>query len=366
VSFSLPILTHAQHPVGGPRLPTPAHAPHTHRRMIDSHGRTIRELRLSITDRCNFRCTYCMEPDVRFMPASESLSVDELIRAARLCVSLGVKKVRITGGEPTLHPRLPAIIQGLAALEINDLAMTTNGSLATPPALAAWKAAGLRRITFSIDSLRPETFAAITRSATSPDQVVQAIAAAQRAGFEHVKVNAVVVRGVNEEAVGPLTLLARDMGFEMRFIEFMPLDSARAWDTASLVPASEIASLVHAAAPVKPIGRRDESGTAEIYEFQSSARSGGAAPSGSVGIIAPVTRSFCGACSRLRITADGKIRPCLFSTDEYDLRGPMRRGASDDELAQTLIDATFTKQAGHGITSAGFTQPARPMSAIGG
>jgi cyclic pyranopterin phosphate synthase len=360
--IALPLLSSKPGP-GAPEAPaalTPA-PEHVRggRTMIDSHGRTIRDLRLSITDRCNFRCVYCMEPGVRFMRGSELLSVAELVRLGRIAVGLGVEKVRVTGGEPTVHPGLADIIAGLSGAAVPDLALTTNGSLMDGPSLGAWRRAGLSRITVSIDSVRAERFAALTRSRVAPGRVIQGVREARRAGFDRVKLNAVVVRGFNEDEVAPLAGLARELGVEMRYIEFMPLDAARAWDRSRLVPASEIVERIDAAYPLTAAGREDPSSTSLLYRFADGAP-------GRVGVIAPVTRPFCGACSRLRITADGKVRPCLFSRDEWNVRGLLRGGASDREIAGFLADVTWNKQAGHGISSSGFRQPARTMSAIGG
>ena len=355
MSLSLPVL--ADRP---PRVPPPAPQAATRRaRMIDSHGRTIRELRLSVTDRCNFRCVYCMDPGVRFMPDAALLSVEEMVRAAGVCVGLGVEKVRITGGEPTVHPRLTEIIGGVAGLGVDDVAMTTNGALVNEPALRRWRDAGLRRITVSIDAVDPGAFAAITRSRTAPGAVLAAVEAALAVGLTRTKLNAVIVRGRNEGEVPALAGLARRYGVEMRFIEFMPLDSGHHWDWSCLVPASEIVERVEAAYPLTPLGRDGPSGTALEYAFADGAP-------GRIGIIAPVTRPFCGQCSRLRITADGKVRPCLFSRQEWDLRAVLRGGADDEGVARFLADVTWTKQAGHGISTPGFQQPDRPMSAIGG
>jgi cyclic pyranopterin phosphate synthase len=332
------------------------------RRMIDSHGRTIRDLRLSITDRCNFRCVYCMDPDVRFAAPGLLLTPDELVRLGAIAGSLGVTKVRLTGGEPTLHPRLTGIIAGLRAATAAEIALITNASRLTRESLAAWKAAGLARLTISIDSLRDDRFARLTRSACTPADVVAGARMALAAGLAPLKLNAVLIRGFNDDEAADLAALARSLGAEMRFIEYMPLDSAHAWDASKWVPAAETRAAIEARFPLIPAGDDEPSSTARTYRFADL-------PAGSaarVGFIAPVSTPFCGACSRLRITADGKVRPCLFSTTEWDIFTPLRAGATDDELADFLIDATWTKQAGHGITSPTFTQPARPMSAIGG
>lgn len=331
----------------------------TRRRLIDSHGRTIRDLRLSITDRCNFRCVYCMEPDVRFAEQADLLTVDEIHRLVRTCVRLGISSVRLTGGEPTVRPDLARIIRVVAELGVDDISMTTNGSLVTPESLSLWKNSGLRRLTFSLDSARPEVFAAMTRSKTGVSSVIDAIRSAIASGLAPIKVNAVVVRGKNEGEVPALARLARELGFEMRFIEFMPLDSGRRWDPSLLVPAAEIIARASEAAELIPLGRDDGSSTSESYSFRDY-------PGGRIGVIAPVTRPFCGACSRLRITADGKVRPCLFSIEEHDLMPSLRSAASDLDLEDALLEAVWSKQAGHGITSEGFRQPPRPMSAIGG
>lgn len=241
--------------------------------------------------------------------------------------------------------------------------MTTNGTRCTPGNLARWKRLGLKRITFSLDAADPEVFAAMTRSNTAAAEVLAAIEAALEAGLRPVKVNAVVIRGRNDDQVGPLATLAGRIGFEMRFIEYMPLDSGRHWDPGSLVPADRILELASTAVALRPLGRPEASSTAEVFEILGGP---GGATGGRVGIIAPVTRPFCGACSRLRITADGQVRPCLFSLQEYDLRGPMRAGATDRQLEELLLGAVRRKQAGHGIGREDFRQPARGMSAIGG
>lgn len=359
MGYALPLL--AERPTGQrPARPPPAPLAALHPgRMIDAHGRTIRDLRLSLTDRCNFRCVYCLEPHARFMRRLDLLTDDELVRAAAACVRLGVEKIRLTGGEPTLHPRLTSIIARVAALGVADLALTTNGSRLEPASLAQWRHAGLTRITVSLDSVRPDRFAAITRSHATPGQVIDGVRRAIHAGFAPVKINTVLMRGFNDDEIIPLAALARELGVEVRFIEFMPLDDARTWDRSLVVPASETLDRVAARWPLIPEGRDADSATALNFAFADGAP-------GRIGLIAPVTRPFCGQCSRLRITADGKVRPCLFSAQEWDLRPLLRQAATDDELDRFLIDATWTKQAGHGIDSAAFRQPERPMSAIGG
>lgn len=359
--FALPQLVNGAHRADRAPAPAPAHV-RTGRRMVDSHGRAIRDLRISITDRCNFRCVYCMEPDVRFAPQDALLTLDEIIRVTRVAESLGVRRVRLTGGEPTLHPHLTAIIAGLASATSVEIALITNASLLNRDALREWKAAGLQRITVSIDSLRPDRFARLTRSSASPDQVLKGVELSLIEGLTPVKLNAVLIRGFNDDEAVELAALARTFGVEMRFIEYMPLDSGHAWDSSKWVSAAETRAAIERTFALLPCDDDDPSSTARTFRFadlrsDSSAR---------IGFIAPVSTPFCGACSRLRLTADGQVRPCLFSTTEWDIRSPLRNGATDEELADFLIDATWTKQPGHGITSPGFVQPDRPMSAIGG
>lgn len=340
--------------------PAPPHV-RAGRRMVDSHGRTIRDLRISITDRCNFRCVYCMEPDVRFAPPASLLTVDEIIRVAAIAESLGVRKVRLTGGEPTLHPHLLDIITDLAAATGVEIALITNASVLSYESLRAWKKAGLARLTVSIDSLRPDRFARLTRSSSSPAKVLEGVQMALDEGLTPVKLNAVLIRGFNDDEAVTLAALAHTFGVELRFIEYMPLDSAHAWDSSKWVSAAETRAAIEAVFPLIACDD-DPSSTARTFRFADLPADSPAR----VGFIAPVSSSFCGACSRLRITADGKVRPCLFSTTEWDLRSPLRAGATDEELVDFLIDATWTKQPGHGITSPDFVQPERPMSAIGG
>jgi len=357
MSHPLPIFT-------PPGLTPPPRAS-TQRRLIDSHGRTIRDLRLGVTDRCNFRCVYCMDPDVRFLRKSQLMTLPEMVRVARICVDLGVRKIRLTGGEPTIYPHLDDLIGQLSRLPIDDLAMTTNGSLFDLDRARLWKRLGLRRLTLSLDTLREDRFTSITRSSTTPAKVIASITAARDAGLRPVRVNAVIVRGRNEDEILDLVALARELDIEMRFIEYMPLDSARAWDRDKMVSAREILDIIESRYPLRAIGRQGASGTSLNHEFADGSPGG-------VGIIASVTRVFCSRCSRLRITADAQVRPCLFSTEEFDLRSLMREGgggvggASDRAIEDFLMDATWTKQRGHSINEATYVQPTRPMSSIGG
>lgn len=346
-----------------PPPPTPA-PPHVRaaRRLIDSHGRAIADLRLSITDRCNFRCVYCMDPDVRFAPKSELLTVDELVQVASVAADLGIHKIRLTGGEPTLHPNLEEIIARLASATGADIALTTNGSLLSRSTLAAWKRAGLSRVTLSLDSLRPDRYKQLTRSTTSPDAILAAVEMALSAGLGPVKINAVLLRGINDDEAADLAELARRFAVEVRYIEYMPLDSGRNWNPSRWVSANETRTAIERRFELVSCSGTPASSTARLYRFADLPPTSPAR----IGFIAPISSPFCNACSRLRITADGKVRPCLFSTDEYDMRQLLRGGARYEALADFLIDAAWTKQRGHGIASPEFTQPPRSMSAIGG
>jgi cyclic pyranopterin phosphate synthase len=299
-----------------------------------------------------------MDPDFRYMPKRALLSLGEYITIVRVCQSLGVRKVRITGGEPTLYPDLLPLMEAINELGLDDVAMTTNGSRLTEASARSWRVAGLRRLTISLDSVRPERARAITRTNHGPETVVAAIQAATRAGLAPVKVNAVVMRGVNDDELADFADFARAHDIDMRLIEFMPLDSSRAWRKDDVVSAREMLEQIRTRHEL--IAEDDDPHSTSLnFRFADGAP-------GRIGIIAPVTRPFCGACNRLRVTADGKVRPCLFSTTEWDLRALLRRGATDADIARFLVDATWTKQAGHGIGSKSFTQPERTMSAIGG
>lgn len=357
--FSLPQLGDGCAVRASASPPTAPARVRSRRELIDSHGRTIRDLRISITDRCNFRCVYCMEPDVRFAPTSELLTPGEIVRIARTAESLGVRKVRLTGGEPTLHPELTAIIAGLRERTRVELAMITNASRLSRAALREWKHAGLDRVTISIDSLRPDRFARLTRSTCAPDDVLAGIEMCLAESLTPLKLNAVLMRGFNDDESTDLAALARRYDVDVRFIEYMPLDSGHAWDASKWVSAAETRAMIERTFPLVARGDDEPSSTSRTFVFADGAP-------GRVGFIAPVSNPFCGACSRLRITADGKVRPCLFSTTEWDLLTRLRAGATDAELADFLIDATWTKQPSHNIAAPGFEQPHRPMSAIGG
>ena len=323
--------------------------------LVDSFGRVATDLRVSLTDRCNLRCTYCMPAEgLPWLPSPELLTDDELVRLVRLAVQEGVGTVRLTGGEPLLRAGVVGLVARLADLDV-DLALTTNGlsltRLAQPLADA-----GLRRVNVSLDTIRPERFAELTRRDRFHD-VVAGLAAATKAGLSPVKVNAVPMRGVNDDELADLLDWCLERGYELRFIEQMPLDPQHSWERASLVDAEEILAALGERHTLTPCDVRG-SAPAETWLVD-----GGPAK---VGVVASVTRPFCGTCDRLRLTADGQLRTCLFARIESDLRAPMREGASDEQLVERMRVAMMGKKAGHGIDDPDFLQPDRPMSAIGG
>lgn len=313
------------------------------------------DLRISVTDRCNFRCRYCMPEDVTWTARSEILTFEEVERVARVMVEhFGIASVRLTGGEPTVRAELPSLVERLARLPV-ELSMTTNGStlgrLARP-----LKRAGLARVTVSLDSLQRERFAEITGRDMLPS-VLAGIEAALEAGFDPVKVNCVLMRGLNDDELLDLASFGRDLGVEVRFIEFMPLDGAGAWSADRVVPAAEILKRVGSVYPLEPFdGRGPE--PAERYRYLDGA--------GTLGVIASVTRPFCATCDRVRLTADGQLRSCLFAVRERDLRALLRSGASDAQLAAAVEEEVALKWAGHSIGKVNFVRPARTMSQIGG
>ncbi len=348
------------------------------RLLIDSHGRVLRDLRVSITDRCNFRCLYCLPeteaaqnfyrghwahlpnpaPIVQqWVPRSELLSFEEIERVVRLAVGLGIQKVRLTGGEPLLRHGVEDLVAAVAQVAgIADLAMTTNGFLFGAKA-AALKQAGLRRVSFSLDSLDRGTFRKMT-GRDSLAEVLQSITLAQELGFEPVKVNAVVIRGLNDHELESLADFARERRLSLRVIEFMPLDSARAWLKELVVPGREILARLQARYELRPAPQDNPSATARRWTFADGR--------GEIGIIAPVSEPFCGHCNRLRLTADGKIRTCLFSVKEHDLRPLLRQGADDEQLAAWLKEVVWHKEPRHHIGEPDFVPPPRSMSCIGG
>jgi len=330
----------------------------TRQPLTDTHGRTVRDLRLSITDRCNLRCVYCMPAEgMPWLPKQDLLTYEELARFARVCVECGVTGVRLTGGEPTVRADLPVLVRMLREISPTlDLALTTNG-LKLPEMAVSLRAAGLDRVNVSLDTLDRERFQQLARRDRLAD-VLAGLAAARTAGFAPIKINAVLMRGLNDDEVVPLARWARDEGFELRFIEWMPLDFQRGWDRSRLVSATEILDRLAAELPLEPEEGDDPSAPARTFRYRDG--------TGRVGVIASVTRPFCGTCDRIRLTADGQVRTCLFSLREYDFRQLLRAGGSDDDLEALLRSAVLRKEPGHLISQPGFVQPERGMSAIGG
>ena len=327
----------------------------TRSELVDGFGRVHRDLRISVTDRCNFRCTYCMPAEgMDWHPRSELLTFEELARVAAVCTErFGFDSIRLTGGEPTVRARLPLLVEKLAGLDV-DLALTTNGSTLASMAHDL-RAAGLDRINVSLDSLQPERFLALTRRDELPG-VLAGIRAAVAAGFEPVKVNVVVVRGVNHDEIVDFARFGRDEGVTVRFIEFMPLDAEHRWSHEQVVPSAEIVEAIGAVFPLAPLERGSD--PAERFAYRDG--------QGEIGVIGTVTEPFCTSCDRVRLTADGQLRACLFATEETDLRAILRSGGSDDDLAAAISQTVAGKWAGHGISSVAFIRPARSMSEIGG
>jgi cyclic pyranopterin phosphate synthase len=324
--------------------------------LIDPFDRVVRDLRISITDRCNFRCTYCMpEEGMAWLPREEILTFEEIERIARVCVErFGFTGIRLTGGEPTVRSHLAVLIERLAKLG-TDLALTTNGATL---ALVAGdlRRAGLRRINISLDSLQRERFLALTKRDRLAE-VLEGIDAAISAGFEPVKVNCVLMRGVNDDEIVDFATFGREKGIGIRFIEFMPLDAQGAWTSETVVTADEILREIAGAYPLEPLPERGGQ-PAERFRYLDG--------KGEVGVIASVTRSFCGNCDRVRLTAEGQFRNCLFAVRETDLRAIVRSGGTDDDLAEAIKADVGTKWAGHSIGQVTFTKPRRSMSQIGG
>lgn len=327
--------------------------------LKDKFGRTIRDLRISVTDRCNFRCFYCIpNEDVVWKRKTELLTYEEIVRIAEIGVSLGIEKLRLTGGEPLVRRDIEFLIEKLAGIPgVKDLALTTNGDGLKDRAKLL-RGAGLDRITISCDSLKPEVFKLITKR-DALRSVIEGIEGVLDAGFPPPKINCVVIRGMNEDEVADFADFARETGVSVRFIEYMPLDNGHKWDRHLLVGGREVLKKIEERHALVPVSRDAPSETALKYVFADGAR-------GEIGIIAPVTMPFCGACSRLRLTADGNLRTCLFSIDEYNLRDRLRRGDSREELAQYMIDTVLLKEEGHRINEPDFIQPPRTMSFIGG
>jgi GTP 3',8-cyclase len=325
--------------------------------LIDPFGRVHDDLRLSVTDRCNLRCVYCMPNEgMTFLPRAEILTFEEIVRVAGVARSLGVRSVRLTGGEPLVRRGFCDLVGRIAQLGFDDVALTTNGILLAPVAedLAA---AGLRRVNVSCDSLRPERFASIRRRGEL-DIVLDAMAAAEAAGLAPLKVNVVLLRGRNDDEILDFAAFARETGRVVRFIEYMPLDAEGSWDRDQLVPGREVVERVSAVWPLVAVHEPDDPAPADRFRFADG--------KGEIGVISTVTEPFCGTCNRLRLTADGAIRNCLFSDAEHPVRDLLRSGGSDGDVAALLRRAVWGKLPGHGINEPGFLRPRRSMSMIGG
>jgi len=327
--------------------------------LRDGFGRTHRSLRVSVTDRCNLRCRYCMPAEgMTWLPREELLSDDELVRVVGLFVRAGVSEIRVTGGEPLVRPALPALIGRFAALGgVHEVAMTTNGVLLAD-AVDDLVANGLDRVNVSVDSLDPERFAAITRR-DDLSRVLEGLAACERhESLRPIKVNAVALRGVSEADVVPLAEMARHRPYVVRFIEVMPLDAPREWTREAVLSGAELREMIGARWPLEPLDPERASATGTRWRFADGA--------GELQFVSSVTEPFCATCDRLRLTADGQLRTCLFAEWETDLRGPLRAGATDEELTAIALGAVARKDAGHGMADPNWTYTGRPMSRIGG
>jgi cyclic pyranopterin phosphate synthase len=334
--------------------------------LRDRFGRIATDLRISLTDLCSLRCTYCMPAEgLDWLTKAQRLTDDEFVRLADIFVRLGIRSIRLTGGEPLVHPTLPEVISRLATLGPRpELSLTTNGvTLARSARTLA--TAGLDRINISVDTLDPARFAQLTRRDRLAD-VLSGVQAARDAGLHPVKINAVLVRDSNLHEAPELLAWALRHGYHLRFIEHMPLDADHQWSRDDMVTADEILALLERDFVLRPLPKRTSAPAEEFEVVGGPDRHSWAEPVGRLGVIASVTRPFCRDCDRLRLTADGQLRTCLFAQTETDLRGPLRAGASDAELAEIIAGAVAHKQAGHGIGTATFIQPARTMSAIGG
>ncbi len=326
--------------------------------LVDGHGRSIGDVRISVTDRCNFRCQYCMPAEgLPWLNREELLTYEEITRIVALLASMGVHDVRLTGGEPLVRKELWRLVESLSAIEdVHDLSLTTNGYLLARQVEDLVRA-GLRRVNVSLDSLAPDRFFQLTRR-DSLHQVLEGLEAAQQhPELRPIKVNVVALKDFTEDEVLRFAEFARQNPYEVRFIEFMPLDADRTWTRDKVLANAEIVKLIDAVYPLEAVGR-ERHGTSRRYRFADG--------NGEMGFISPVTEPFCGDCNRIRLTAEGQMRTCLFSMSETDLRGPLRDGASDAELEQIVRDAVWRKELKHHVNDPGFVQPARTMSRIGG
>ena len=325
--------------------------------LVDSFGRVINSLRISVTDRCNLRCTYCMPEEVEFMQRDLVLSYEEIARFVRIVAPLGINKLRITGGDPLIRKDLPILIRQLDAIDgINDIGMTTNGFFLEEHAQSL-KDAGLHRINVSLDTLVKEKFVEITRR-DALQNVLDGIRAAGRVGFSPIKINAVAIRSFTDDEVLDFAELARNQGHQVRFIEFMPLDADDAWEMQKVLPGREIIERIDAAFPLEAINNNQKE-PATLYRFKDGI-------GGDIGIIPSVTEPFCDHCNRIRITSDGKLRTCLFSIRETDIRSLLRGDAGDEMIARQVVEAVRNKEPGHKINQPDFIKPQRAMFSIGG
>ncbi len=327
-------------------------------KLKDSLGRMIDDLRISLTDRCNFRCVYCMPAEgLPWLPKREILTYEEILRLARIFIDLGIRTIRLTGGEPLMRHDVDVLVGGLFRLEpALDLSMTTNGFFLTEKIEGLAKA-GLKRINVSLDTLHPDRFERmVRRDGNLIQKILDGTRLARDLGLTPIKMNCVVMRGENDDEIVDFVRLGREEGFQVRFIEYMPLDAQGAWRRDTVVSGAEIRARIDAAYPLRAANNGTEPAT--VYEFADGR--------GSVGIIASVSQPFCDSCNRIRITADGHLRTCLFSLHEHDLKGLLRSGASDGEIADFIVAAVWKKEPGHKINEPDFVQPSRSMSAIGG
>jgi cyclic pyranopterin phosphate synthase len=327
--------------------------------LVDAFGRAHSDLRISVTDRCNIRCFYCMpEENVRFKPRSELLTFEEISRFTQIVARLGIDKLRITGGEPLVRRDLDQLIAMLAQIDgIRDIALTTNGILLAEQA-AALRRAGLRRLNVSLDALDADAFRLIARR-DGLDRVLEGIEVAQQVGFDKIKLNAIAIRDLTEAQVVPLARFARQRGLELRFIEYMPLDAEGKWDNEQVLTGREIVELLEAEfGAIEPIAVENHAQPATDYRYSDCGLV--------VGFINPVSQPFCSDCNRLRLTAEGQVRNCLFSVVEWDARALLRSGADDEQVAALVVDCVRAKKAGHGINSGEFLRPSRAMYQIGG
>ncbi len=327
--------------------------------LVDSLGRIHTSLRISVTDRCNIRCFYCMpNENVRFRPREEILTFEEITRFVRIVAQMGVHRLRLTGGEPLVRADLPELVEQLTRVHgIDDLALTTNGILLAEQA-ADLRRAGLQRLNISLDTLSEETFQKISRR-EGLDRVLAGIAAAQDVGFDQIRLNAIAIQGLTEAEIVPLARFALERGLELRFIEYMPLDAEQNWQSTLVLDGAEIRRILEVQfGPLVPVGRVHASQPATDFEYADGA--------GRIGLINPVSQPFCQACDRLRLTAEGQVRNCLFSTSEWDARALLRSGGSDEAIAELVRDCVRAKAPDHGINKIDFVRPERAMFQIGG